>query len=117
VERAVAEVENVYLPFPAGNQYARKTPCEGVFLSRLEGITANLLGPARDTETAETGLTLPGDNPCASIGTLRRADQGFVLFSFAPHSGTQVGAALSFIPTIRQALARACSFFRRTSTR
>jgi hypothetical protein len=38
-----------------------------------------------------TRLTLPGDNPCASIGTLRRADQGFVLFSFAPHSGTQVG--------------------------
>jgi hypothetical protein len=38
-----------------------------------------------------TRLTLPGDNLCASIGTLRRADQGFVLFSFAPHSGTQVG--------------------------
>jgi len=38
-----------------------------------------------------TRLTLPDDNPCASIGTLRRADQGFVLFSFAPHSGTQVG--------------------------
>ena len=39
MESAVDEVENVYLPFPAGNQYARKTPWEGVFLSRLEGIT------------------------------------------------------------------------------
>jgi hypothetical protein len=39
VESGVDEVENVYLPSPAGNQYARKTPWEGVFLSRLEGIT------------------------------------------------------------------------------
>jgi hypothetical protein len=38
-ESGVDEVENVYLPFPAGNQYARKTPWEGVFLSRLEGVT------------------------------------------------------------------------------
>jgi hypothetical protein len=30
--RGEHEVENVYLPLPAGNQYARKTPWEGVFL-------------------------------------------------------------------------------------
>ena len=36
---AVDEVENMYLPFPAGNLYARKTPWEGFFFcSRFEGF-------------------------------------------------------------------------------
>ena len=37
---------------------------------------------------------LPPLLPCASIPPLRRADQGFFLFSFAPLAGTQVGRAL-----------------------
>jgi hypothetical protein len=36
-------------------------------------------------------LPLPPPFPCASIASLRRADQGFIRFSFAPRSGTQVG--------------------------
>jgi len=36
-------------------------------------------------------LPLPPPLPCASILALRRADQGFICFSFAPHTGTQVG--------------------------
>lgn len=36
-------------------------------------------------------LPLPPLLPCASILALRRADQGFIRSSFAPHSGTQVG--------------------------
>ena len=91
-------------PSPAATSMHAKRHRKGFFFcSRLQGFLLqnvaqgrqpnhvrkqNLLGPARGTGAR---LTLPGDNSCASIGTLRRADQGFVLFSFAPHSGTQVG--------------------------
>jgi hypothetical protein len=44
-------------------------------------------GPGRTV----TRGTLPRHDRCASIGRLRRADQGFIRFSFAPRSGTQAG--------------------------
>jgi PEGA domain len=47
--------------------------------------------------------------PCASIPSLRRADQGFIRFSFAPLFGTQVGPRSPSNHKSHQAPARACS--------
>jgi len=59
-------------------------------------------------------LPLPPLLPCASILPLRRADQGFIRFSFAPLTGTQVGPRSPSNQDSHQALARACAFLWRT---
>jgi hypothetical protein len=59
-------------------------------------------------------LPLPPPIPCASIPSLRRADQGFFRSSFAPHSGTQVGPRSPSKPITHQAPARACCLLWRT---
>jgi hypothetical protein len=53
-------------------------------------------------------------SPCASIAPLRRADQGFICFSFAPLTGTQVGPRSPSNQYAHQAPARACCFCWRT---
>ena len=62
-------------------------------------------------------LALPPPFPCASIASLRRAEPGFIRFSFAPRSGTQVGPRSPSNHQSHQAPARACSFLRRTIAR
>ena len=57
---------------------------------------------------------LPPPPRCASIPPLRRADQGFICFSFAPLTGTQVGPRSPSNQNSHQAPARACRFSWRT---
>ena len=56
---------------------------------RASSVSRPNARPRKDGDL--TPGTLPRQDPCASIGRLRRADQGFIRFSFAPRSGTQAG--------------------------
>ena len=51
---------------------------------------------ALETPGCQCPLPLPAPTPCASIASLRRADQGLFRSSFAPLAGTQVGPRSPF---------------------